>query len=658
MGTCTNICKLLVAVCILNQVCQIDSQASSAGNRFFRCKGGEYVRSADYCDGTKDCPDGSDETTQCKTENCGTEGRFQCTSSSKTNFTCILPKLLCDGNKDCPDGSDELDCGDQLKVHDCPLSKGKFLCNDTRRCLELEYACDGFCNCFDCSDENENCTKRDEKILSSGCSHTYFPTPSGLRCFCDSEDITLEGLCSEMKECPVKNACSQRCSQYKNKVLCSCDDDFDEIPVTNGFKCRSKQYEGTRIIYSTSNHIKSLNVTSKEATIIKKNVQSKLLAAAEGVVYYTTYRDNGTRIFSISSDKVTEIIKTNSPVVSISVDYITDNIYFTTLQQSLSVCSKDGEICIQLKCCGVTYVTVAPKYGSMFYSKKSDIPNELFIMSSSMDGSNENILIDGTFRAIKTIAVDESFAKMYWIDVSNRISSISLRDYSMDRHYISRFGNEAESFAVLDEIIFYTSNQDDKIYLQENLESFVKSTKNKFDDPVEVRRYKTMYYEYDRRPEDLNFTLYRDLNATMSIKNIVAYNFIRNYAFKTVHNPCEYAPCSGLCLLRSLTVTISIHTHYTCACKKFDPSGDDHWCTDPTLVTDSPDQNQQLENSDNEKGTSFVDILVILIALVALASGMYFIYHTYYNRMVYSRRSQRQSERIYDPGASEMPITE
>lgn len=83
---------------------------------------------------------------------------------------------------------------------------------------------------------------------------------------------------------------------------------------------------------------------------------------------------------------------------------------------------------------------------------------------------------------------------------------------------------------VLDEILFYTVDRDDKIYMQEDIERFVKSPANNKEDDFANRRY--YEYSYESRSTDPNITLYRDTNATISIKNIAAYNSIRQLASK------------------------------------------------------------------------------------------------------------------------------
>ena len=48
------------------------------------------------------------------------------------------------------------------------------------------------------------------------------------------------------------------------------------------------------------------------------------------------------------------------PVTSISVDYITNNVYFTS-NGAISVCTNDGTFCTELLCCDIRFMVLAPK---------------------------------------------------------------------------------------------------------------------------------------------------------------------------------------------------------------------------------------------------------------------------------------------------------
>ncbi|XP_065210719.1 prolow-density lipoprotein receptor-related protein 1-like isoform X3 [Planococcus citri] len=573
MGACVNVFKFVFLACLFNQV-YCFTRFPPNPSKTFRCKSGQYVASNDLCDTVQDCSDGSDEPNSCKTWNCG-PGQFSCVpnSNSTKNATCLNAKVLCDTRKDCADNFDEDNCGDLINVQNCELGDGKFLCRDKLRCLGLENTCDGYCNCFDCSDENENCTKIDYQSLSS-CPNAYYPLPlsSGPICLCNSSNAAYQNLCKEVKNCTSGYRCDQKCSQYKNRILCSCFEDFTEVLVSNGFKCRSK----------------------------------------------------------------------NSSIISIAIDYITENVYFTT-NESLSVCSKGGEICLQLKCCDVSYVVLNPKNGTMFYTKSSDKPNERLLMRSYMDGNHESVFIDGSFPDIVPVAVDEEFYRLYWLE-GNRIHSISLHDKTIDVRSIVqkrdiRFNHALKSLTILDEIVFYTSQRDNKIYQAENLERFVKSAEEKSG---------RAYYDYYERPlQDNNYTLHTDADGTISIIDVKSYNAIRQLAAKA-KNPCN-SSCKGLCLLRSVS-RFSLYygsLFSNCICNDFSPSKSNNWCGASPLQINTPN-----DADGDDDGFPFMMTFLILIVLSAVLSGMYFVYDRYYRGVVHnSRRSQ--DDRIYDPNQDE-----
>jgi len=107
-----------------------------------RCKDGSCVKGGKGCDGTPDCPDGSDEINcsfECMIQDSQLEG-YTCADGS-----CVSGRQRCDAKADCTDGSDERGC-----AFECVLPKGGrgVLCSgDSGICIHRSRACDGIAQC-------------------------------------------------------------------------------------------------------------------------------------------------------------------------------------------------------------------------------------------------------------------------------------------------------------------------------------------------------------------------------------------------------------------------------------------------------------------------------------------------------------------------------
>ncbi|XP_063709414.1 uncharacterized protein LOC134837947 [Culicoides brevitarsis] len=118
------------------------------GDDRFRCPGtSKFICDHQKCDGTRDCPNGEDETHEdCEEKdlNCADGKKFFCKFSSI--YICATSK--CDKNYDCPHGEDELDC------HTPECHDDEFAC-DLTRCIPMADRCNGYSDCDDGTDEHE-----------------------------------------------------------------------------------------------------------------------------------------------------------------------------------------------------------------------------------------------------------------------------------------------------------------------------------------------------------------------------------------------------------------------------------------------------------------------------------------------------------------------
>jgi len=142
---------------------------STCGADQAACVSGECIPAINFCNGTPDCADGSDEAScgvQCTAE------QFQCGSGE-----CVASTAYCNGTPDCADNSDEASCA---------CGADQFACA-TGECLPLAARCDGTPQCPDGSDE--------ASCAPPGCAAGQVACATG-------ECIAAQGVCDGVPNCP------------------------------------------------------------------------------------------------------------------------------------------------------------------------------------------------------------------------------------------------------------------------------------------------------------------------------------------------------------------------------------------------------------------------------------------------------------------------
>ncbi|GMT30081.1 hypothetical protein PFISCL1PPCAC_21378, partial [Pristionchus fissidentatus] len=242
-GGCSHLCLISAGgkdyTCSCpDQFTLLEDKKSCSANcteRQFACGGDDAkcIPKLWYCDGEKDCGDGSDEP---GTDICGVRicpvGEFQC-----TNHNCTRPFQLCDGNDDCGDGSDEKDC-------DKPCDPWMFKCAATGKCIPKRFTCDGDDDCGDRSDEADavcktaerNCTAEEFRCNNHKCIAKAWRCDNDDDCG-DGSDETAECAQIECRRGWTRCGGSYRC--IPNWAFCNGQDDCRDNSDENKEQCPS-----------------------------------------------------------------------------------------------------------------------------------------------------------------------------------------------------------------------------------------------------------------------------------------------------------------------------------------------------------------------------------------------------------------------------------
>lgn len=112
------------------------------------------------------------------------------------------------------------------------------MCQDNKKCLDLEEVCDGTPECIDRSDEGNLCDLENLDCVNGG---MILKHPLGPRCLCNKGFEYDEEGCSDIDECEEAGICSQECVNTFGSYECTCWPGY-QLDATNNTCVPSAPY--------------------------------------------------------------------------------------------------------------------------------------------------------------------------------------------------------------------------------------------------------------------------------------------------------------------------------------------------------------------------------------------------------------------------------
>uniref|UniRef100_A0A914WJQ4 EGF-like domain-containing protein n=1 Tax=Plectus sambesii TaxID=2011161 RepID=A0A914WJQ4_9BILA len=310
----------------------------------FRCNSThECIPRKNFCDGDKDCTDGSDEPPNCGKRYCPNSD-FSCGDGQ-----CIPISWICNQIPDCRDGSDEQET---LCSGKGSCKNGQFLC-DNGVCINETLTCDQKNDCGDRSDENR--CNVNECMTDDPCDGVCIDKKIGFECLCDSPRKKLKKSSSGKMECLWANMCDDfPCSQFcmnkgENGFHCFCEEGYTLAPDQR--TCRHTDSVQPLLLVANRHYLRLYTLKGRPKGILLSNLTNGVAVDYDYTsqrVYWSDVTLTSSHIGYTSLGNVPDTYKVIHPLPrenpdGVAVDWLAKNLYWCDKNNdAISVSTLDG----------------------------------------------------------------------------------------------------------------------------------------------------------------------------------------------------------------------------------------------------------------------------------------------------------------------------